>query len=97
MEIIKLSEYSKCPAGKEDGENFATYYLLASICCQSDTVCIDLDDTYGISHAFLEGMLGSLVHYGPFPPTELAHRLIFKSDEDPSLMEEISSILNNMP
>ena len=52
---------------------------------------VDLDGTYGYGTSFLERSFGGLVReYGKDP----IERIIFKSEEDPYLIEEINLYMN---
>nr|DAD59959.1 MAG TPA: protein of unknown function (DUF4325) [Bacteriophage sp.] len=93
MKTVKLSEYSKFPKGKEDGEDFARSKIFPELHKTEFTLRIDFDDTYGISYAFLEGLFGFLINSGHFTLKDLYCRLTFKIEEYPHLDEEIYDIL----
>lgn len=93
MKTVKLSEYSKFPKGKEDGENFARSKIFHELYRTDHTLRIDFDNTYGIAHAFLEGLFGFLINSGHFTLKDLYCRLTFKLEEYPHMDEEIYNIL----
>lgn len=93
MKTVKLSEYSKFPKGKEDGEDFARSKIFPELHKTEFNLRIDFDDTYGISYAFLEGLFGFLINSGHFTLKDLYCRLTFKIEEYPHLDEEIYDIL----
>lgn len=93
MKTVKLSDYSKFPKGKEDGELFAKTKLFHELYKTEHTLRIDFDDTYGIAHSFLEGLLGFLIDSGCLTIKEIFNRLTIKADEYPHMIEEIADIL----
>lgn len=52
-------------------------------------IMVDLDGTMGFSSAFLEEAFGGIVRSLDVEPERLLSLLHFKSDDDPSLVEEI--------
>ena len=54
---------------------------------------IDLDGTEGYGSSFLEEAFGGLIRDDGFRVASLKERLTFKSDEDPSIPEEIDDYL----
>jgi STAS-like domain of unknown function (DUF4325) len=52
-------------------------------------IVIDLDDTNGYGSSFLDEAFGGLVRSEELNPSDLRRRLSFKSDTDPSYIEEI--------
>lgn len=93
MKTVKLSDYSKFPKGKEDGELFAKTKLFHELYKTEHTLRIDFDDTYGIAHSFLEGLLGFLIDSGCLTIKEIFNRLTIKAGEYPHMIEEIADIL----
>jgi hypothetical protein len=93
MKTVKLSDYSKFPKGKEDGELFARTKIFHELYKTEHTLRIDFDGTYGIAHSFLEGLFGFLIDSGCLTTKELFNRLTIKADEYPHMIEEIADIL----
>jgi hypothetical protein len=100
MTEISIAEcFSLVPAGRYtsdgpfSGQVFRESILLPAL-SQYELVRIDLDGTEGYGSSFLEEAFGGLVRIHGFRYAELKKRLTFKSDEDPSVTEEIDDYLN---
>ena len=93
MKTVKLSDYSKFPKGKENGEDFARSKIFHELYKTEYTLRIDFDGTYGIANSFLEGFFGFLIDSGCLTAKELFNRLTIKADEYPCMIEAIPRTL----
>ena len=59
----------------------------------SDTICIDLDGTYGYPPSFLEEAFGGLAR--KFPKEDVLERFEFKSEDQPSIIGLIKRIVSD--
>lgn len=97
MNVAKLvvtERFSEYPAGRYrvdgnfSGEVFREDYLIPLL-KSHEAVSVDLDGAMGYGSSFLEEAFGGLVREHHFSPAQLKQKLRFKSDEEPSLIEEI--------
>lgn len=81
--------------GPNSGEQFRTEILLPAIQTLpiGRKLLIDLDGSYGYPTSFLEEAFGGLAR--EIGPDVLLDKLDFKSDEEPSLIEEIKEYIKN--
>lgn len=94
MKIVKVAEFSRFPGprfkklGPHSGEEFRDNVL--KIALESDIeVQVDLDGVFGYGSSFLEEAFGGLVRLG-VSNEKLAFLMAnLKSEDDPSLKEEI--------
>ena len=102
-QIHKISvakDFSEVPAGRfySDGEvsgqAFRERILVPALAVQQD-ILIDLDATEGYGSSFLEEAFGGLIRKHGFDLSDLTKRLSFKSEEDPTLIEEIQGYLKD--
>ena len=79
--------------GPHGGEVFRAKYLVKTIGYGPKTI-IDFDGlNRAISSAFLEEAFGGLARELQLPYEELRSRMVLKSDEDPSIIEEVEDYL----
>lgn len=98
-EISIAKNFSRFPAGRyladgpTSGQVFRESVLLPAL-TNFELVTIDLDETEGYGSSFLEEAFGGLIRVHGFRAAALKARMSFKSDEDPSISEEIVDYLN---
>jgi len=99
---IKISEvFSETLGGRyvsdgaNSGEEFRKTHLMPTIKSlkEGKTVLIDFDGTYGYPTSFLEEAFGGLARI--LGKEAVLKKLKFKSDEEPSLIEEVIGYINN--
>ena len=71
-----------------NGTTFRLKFLIPALAAHKH-VQIDLDNTEGYGSSFLEEAFGGLVRLHYFTKEELAERLTFISEEDPTVVDEI--------
>lgn len=102
MEINICKEFSDTPnaryksegpfSGEEFRENLLEpRYLEAKE--KGEKLTINMDGGYGYPTSFLEEAFGGLAR--KYDPNEVLQMLIFISDDEPSLIEEIESYIKN--
>ncbi|WP_205690326.1 STAS-like domain-containing protein [Comamonas serinivorans] len=92
-------DFSTVPAGRyaTDGDVSGEVFrecLLRPVLLKGLQVTIDLDDTEGYGSSFLEEAFGGLVREG-FTANQLKTMITFISHEDPSLIEEILTYIDD--
>lgn len=92
------SDFSKVPAGRylSDGDFSGEVFrdkVLAPALMRGGEVLVDFDGTEGYGSSFLEEAFGGLIRVHNFQLEDLSRRLKFKSDEDPSLVDEVREYL----
>lgn len=101
--IHKISiakDFSAVPAGRfytdgeDSGQAFRERLLVPALTLKHDLL-IDLDGTEGYGSSFLEEAFGGLIRRHRFDSSELMRCLSFKSEEDPTLIEEIHGYLKD--
>lgn len=94
--ITIAKDFSETPGprsrgeGDFSGEDFLDTILLPAYeraVAEDGSVLIDLDGTEGYATSFLESTFGGLAR--KFPTEEVLSRITFKSDDEPSLVDEI--------
>ena len=99
---IKISEvFSETLGGRyitdgpNSGEEFRKNHLMPKIesIKEGKTLLIDFDGTYGYPTSFLEEAFGGLARI--LGKETLLNKLKFKSDEEPSLIEEVIGYIKN--
>lgn len=102
MKIKISSDYAKSPGprliaeGKNSGEEFRKKILLPKLkeaIERSIRLEIDLDGTAGYGTSFLEESFGGLIREDGFDLQKLRDVFIFKSVEEPGLLDEINEYL----
>lgn len=93
------SEWSRSPTGRyeSDGKSNATDFKKKFITPNLKHYryfLIDLDGTDGYGSSFLEEAFGGLIRDRLVEKSEFFDRFSFKSDEDPSFIDEIRSYVN---
>lgn len=97
-EISIAKDFSLFPAGRyvtdgpTSGQVFRETRLVPAL-SKSAVVHVDLDATEGYGSSFLEEAFGGLIRSHGFRLADLNKRLVFKSDEDPSVLEEIADYM----
>ena len=100
FKISVAKDFSPYPAGRYiadsnlSGQVFREN-LLAPTLKNDGNVLVDLDGTEGYGSSFLEEAFGGLIREEGFDLPDLMQRLTFKSNEDPSLIEEIIGYLKD--
>ncbi|QLJ16243.1 STAS-like domain-containing protein [Pseudomonas putida] len=92
--ISVTKQFSEYPAGRyrQDGKFSGEVFrddLLAPSLKRHDVVEIDLDGAMGYGSSFLEEAFGGLVRKHHMDPKSLRKQLRFKSNDEPSLVDEI--------
>jgi len=100
---IKISEvFTKTPGarfkgdGDFSGEEFRDTILLPHFqkaVENNEKLTIDLDGGYGYATSFLEESFGGLAR--KHSPKQVLDTLLFKSEDEPSLVDEIMRYINN--
>lgn len=97
LNISIAKDFSKFPGGrfKTDGpytgEHFREDWLVPNLLNETK-VLVDLDGAMGYSSSFLEEAFGGLIRAG-FTKECLNKLLVIKSDNEPSLIEEINQYI----
>lgn len=93
--VIRVAtDFYDAPAGRfpEDGdyhgERFRNQHLLPALSAGGE-VFVDLDNTEGYGSSFLEEAFGGLVRLCGYSARDLHERLVLKSDEDESVIQEV--------
>jgi hypothetical protein len=82
--------------GEYSGEEFLEKLLLPAyqqVVADGGTLLIDLDGTEGYATSFLEAAFGELAR--KFPPSEVLANIVFKSDDEPYLIEEVKRYITD--
>jgi hypothetical protein len=96
MNLNIAAEFSQTPGprtreeGKFSGEQFLEELLLPryqQAVAANTNLNVDLDDTEGYATSFLEAAFGELARR--YEPAQVLQTIIFKSDDEPYLVEEI--------
>lgn len=101
MKVLRVADFSEFPGprykalGPDSGEEFREDFLLPEIKKHQDQIQVDLDGTFGFGSSFLEEVFGGLVRAGVEPEYARAIARNLKSEEDPSLKDEISSYIED--
>jgi hypothetical protein len=80
--------------GDFSGEEFLEKVLLAAYektVAEGGKLLIDLDGTEGYATSFLEAAFGELAR--KFGPSDVLRNIVFKSDDEPYLVEEIKKYI----
>lgn len=102
MEILKISEvFDDAPGGRlrtdgpKSGEEFREDFLIPFLDSIKDSEqgLIDLDGCFGYATSFLEEAFGGLSRHAG--SKQVIEKLIFKSDEEPRLINEIKDYIKN--
>lgn len=98
---IKIaSEFSDEPFGRypvdgdDNGERFRNEYLIPGL-ESHDIVLVDFDGAEGYGSSFLEESFGGLVRKCGYAAADLLKRIKFKSEEDESLIEEVTGYITS--
>ena len=104
MEIIISEVFTKTPGArfKDDGdfsgEEFRDNILLPHFqkaVEMNGKLTIDLDGGYGYATSFLEESFGGLARLRKYSPKQVLDTLLFKSEDEPSLVNEIKRYIQN--
>ena len=100
--IKKISvgkDFSMVPAGRfysdgpASGQAFRENFLVPAL--QSGaTVVVSLDNTEGYGSSFLDEAFGGLIRVHRFGLADLQRRLVVESLDDPTLMDEVASYID---
>lgn len=98
--ISVTKQFSEYPAGRyrKDGSFSGEVFrddLLAPYLVRHEVVEIDLDGAMGYGSSFLEEAFGGLVRKHKLSPSFLRKKLKIKSDDEPSLIDEIWIYIND--
>lgn len=99
VKIVIALDWSMSPTGRyeRDGESNATAFKKRFILDNlkaGENFFIDLDGTDGYGSSFLDEAFAGLVRDNLIAKEEFFQRFTFKSDEDPSFIEEIKSYID---
>lgn len=95
--IINIAQdWSRSPTGRypSDGKSNGTDFkkrMIIPFLKDFDEFFVDLDGTYGYGSSFLDEAFAGLVRDGLMTKEEFRRKFIFKSEEDPSFIDEIFS------
>jgi len=98
--IVIATEWSKSPTGryksdgKSNGTDFRNKFFNGQI-NNYDSFFIDLDGTFGYGSSFLDEAFAGLIREGLITKEDFLKKFKFKSDEDPSFIEEIFSYIGS--
>jgi hypothetical protein len=104
MKIKIASDFTTAPGprkvseGKFSGEQFRKEFLLPKVREASDKKChliIDLDGTSGYGTSFLEESFGGLIREDNLRLATLNALLLFVSQEEPDLLQEIREYMED--
>lgn len=86
--------YGRYPSdGKHNGTEFRDHWLAPSL-KEFNVVTIIMDGAEGYGSSFLDEAFGGLVKLSHYSATELHAKLLFVSNDDPSLEVEIWSYID---
>lgn len=93
-------DFSEVPAGRfySDGEVSGQAFrekVLAPALAKPGPLLIDLDGVEGFGSSFLEEAFGGFLRHHSVTLSEFLDRVTFKSDEDPTYIEEIRGYLED--
>jgi len=100
VRIDIATQFSRVPAGRyladgpHSGEGFRQNFLVPAL-ENADTVEIMLDGVRGYGSSFLEEAFGGLVRLRRWPVSSLLKRLKLISIDDPTVIEEIQSYIED--
>jgi hypothetical protein len=101
-EINIAKQWSKSPTGryrsdgKSNGTDFRDRFLVLDLKVY-DLFRIDLDGTDGYGSSFLDEAFAGLVREKHISKADFKKRFHFKSDEDPSYIDEIFQYVDEVP
>ena len=84
--------------GEHSGEQFRMEVLAPAVkeaIQKQSKLQIDLDGTFGYGTSFLEEAFGGLIRLNNYKLADLKRIITFKSDEEPELIEEIQSYMED--
>ena len=99
--IVVAKDFSDTPGGRfkkdgpNSGEEFKERYLKPEFdkLKGNEKLLIDFDGSYGYPTSFLEEAFGGLARI--YNAKNVLEKLDFKSDEEPSLIEEVKRYITN--
>jgi|ERR1700722_3452724 len=98
IEIARQFSDTPGPRSKDEGEfsgeEFLEKLLLPAYeksIAGGGKLLVDLDGTEGYATSFLEAAFGGLAR--KFPPSEVAANLVFKSEDEPYLIDEVQGYI----
>ncbi|MGB1077491.1 MAG: STAS-like domain-containing protein [Bdellovibrionales bacterium] len=97
--ISITNDFSRYPYGryrkhsKASGEAFREDLLIPAL-QENKSVTVDLDGTEGFGSSFLDEAFANLLRLEQFDKEFLKNNLHFKSEEDPSLIDEIMEYID---
>jgi hypothetical protein len=103
MKLNIAKQFSKTPGPRYEAEgpyagavfrDTLLYPLLEEAVLQGERLVVELDGTAGYGAGFLEEAFGGLIRRGVVKEP-LLQVLVFKSDEEPYLIDEILSYIND--
>lgn len=98
--IINVAkDFSKYPYGRlrqysETGGQVFREDILVPAFLQFDEIVIELDGTEGYGSSFLDESFANLIRENKFKKTDVLNKLTFVSNDDPSLIDEIMSYID---
>lgn len=99
--IINIAEeFTRSPAGRYladgpySGERFRDVLLVPAL-ERSRVVKVILDGAYGYGSSFLEEAFGGLVRLRKWGADEVKKRIVFVSEAEPTLIDEIESYIDD--
>jgi hypothetical protein len=104
MNISIASAFTRTPGaryiaeGRFSGEEFRREVLAPAVRRARESgeeLVVDLDGTAGYGTSFLKEAFGGLVRIDEIPAGELGRLLVLKSEEEPYLIEDITSYMKH--
>lgn len=101
MKIMNVTDFTEFPGpryirlGPNSGEEYRTKHLIPAIKEFGAEICVNLDGTMGYGSSFLEEAFGGLVRENVPESTVLQLVSNIVSEEDPSLIDEVSDYVND--
>jgi hypothetical protein len=101
MKTIYVKDFTEFPGpryirlGPNSGEEYRTNYLIPALKESDEEICVNLDGTMGYGSSFLEEAFGGLVRENIPESTVLKLVGNIVSKEDPSLIDEVSTYVND--
>ncbi len=94
IQLVIAEDFSKAPAGQEDGRRFRLHWLhpmFLRAVVTGEKLLVDLDGCCGYATSFLREAFGGLAQQ--YTPGKVLEVLAFKTEEEPYLEDDIRSYI----